>query len=99
MATLKIGKASLRARGNAHQLPEDTLAAEEQVFCKKRGQLLRRYEGQFVALYQGRVVGHGADDEELALRMFEKLGDAPFYIAKVSKEPTVYEFPSPVVVC
>jgi ABC-type enterochelin transport system ATPase subunit len=59
---------------------------------------LRRYEGQFVALYQGRVVGHGADDEELARRMFEKLGDVPFYIAKVSKEPTVYDLPSPETV-
>ncbi len=98
MATLKTGKASLRAKGNAYQLPEDTLAAEEQAFRKKRGQLLRRYEGQFVAFYHGRVVGHGTDDEELALRMFEKFGDAPFYIAKVSKEPTVYELPSPEVV-
>jgi ABC-type enterochelin transport system ATPase subunit len=61
--------------------------------------LLKRYEGQFVALKKGRVVGHGTDDEELALRMFEKFGDAPFYIAKVSKEPIVYELPSPEVVC
>ena len=45
---------------------EEWLAAEEQAFCRKRAQLLRRYEGQYVALSQGRVVGHGADDEELA---------------------------------
>jgi hypothetical protein len=30
--------------------------------------------------------------------MFERLGDAPFYIAKVEKEPSVYELPSPEVV-
>lgn len=60
-------------------------------------QLMERYEGQFVALYQGRLVGHGPDDEKLAQRMFEKLGDAPFYIAKVEEEPTVYELPSPEV--
>jgi len=35
------------------------------------------------------------DDEELARRMFEKWGDVPFYIAKVEREPTVYELPSP----
>ncbi len=76
---------------------EESLAAEEQAFRRKGMQLLQRYEGQFVAFYQGRMVGHGTDDEELAQRMFEKLGDAPFYIAKVEKEPTVYELPSPEV--
>jgi Family of unknown function (DUF5678) len=77
---------------------EDPLATEEREFRRKHVQLLRRYAGQFVALYQGRVVGHGTDDEELARRMFERLGDAPFYIAKVEKEPSVYELPSPEVV-
>jgi hypothetical protein len=71
---------------------------EQRAFRRKLTQLLPRYEGQFVALYQGRVAGHGTDDEELALRMFRKLGNAPFYIAKVEKEPTVYELPSPEVV-
>jgi hypothetical protein len=78
---------------------EDPLAAEERVFRQKRAHLLRRYEGQFVALYQGCVVGHGLDDEELAREMFEKFGDAPFYIVKVEKEPTVYELPSPEIIC
>jgi len=77
---------------------EDPLAAAEQAFHQKHAHLLRRYAGQFVALYHGRVVGHGTDDEELARRMVEKLGDAPFYIAKVEKEPTVYELPSPETV-
>lgn len=90
MATLKTRK--------ARESLEEPLASEEQAFHRKRAQLLRRYEGQFVALYQGRVVGHGADDEELARRMFEKLGDVPFYITKVEKEPTIYELPSPEVV-
>ena len=77
---------------------EEALAAEEEAFRRKRAQLLRRYGGQFVALHQGRVVGHGADDEELAWQMFEKLGDVSFYIAKVERESTVYELPSPEVV-
>jgi hypothetical protein len=60
--------------------------------------LLQRYQGQFVALYQGRIVGHGPNDEDLARKMFEKFGDAPFFIQRVEKEPTVYEVPSPEVV-
>jgi len=64
---------------------------------QKKAHLLQRFEGQFVALYKGRVVGHGPDDEDLALRKFEKLGDVPFYIQKVGKEPIIYEVPSPEV--
>ena len=40
--------------------------AEAQAFRRKLPQLLDRYEGQFVAFYGGRVIGHGADDEKLA---------------------------------
>ena len=43
------------------------------------------------------MVGHGPDDEELARQMYERLGDVPFYIARVEREPTVYELPSPEV--
>jgi len=77
---------------------EELFAAEERAYCKKRAGLLRRYQGQFVALYRGRVVGHGPSDEDLARQMFEKFGDAPFFIQRVEKEPTVYEVPSPEVV-
>ena len=77
---------------------EELFAAEERAYSKMRAGLLRRYQGQFVALYRGRVVGHGRSDEELARRMFEKFGDAPFLIQRVEKEPTVYEVPSPEVV-
>jgi hypothetical protein len=77
--------------------PEEFVAIEEQAFRQKREQLLQRYKGQFVALHRGRVVGHGSDDEELAERMFKKLGDQFFYIAKVEGEPVVYELPSPEV--
>jgi hypothetical protein len=68
------------------------------MYYKKRAGLLRRYEGQFVALYRGRVVGHGPSDEGLARRMFEKFGDAPFLIQRVEKEPTICDVPSPEVV-
>lgn len=74
------------------------LGAEAQIFRRKLPQLLGRYEGEFVALYRGRVVGHGANDEDLAERMYERLGDVPFYIARVERRPTVYDLPSPEVV-
>jgi hypothetical protein len=76
-------------------LANDLLANEEAAFRRKQAGLMRRYKGQFVALQKGAVIGHGWDDEELAARMFKKVGDAPFYIAKVENEPTVAELPSP----
>ena len=76
---------------------DDPLALEEKEFRRKRAQLLRRYKGGFVALYQGTVIGHGADDEELARQMFEKVGDVPFYIGSIQSDPTVYDVPSPEV--
>ena len=82
---------------NGRASMDELMVAEERAFYKKKAHLLQRFEGQFVALYKGRVVGHGPDDEDLALRKFEKLGDVPFYIQKVGKEPIIYEVPSPEV--
>jgi hypothetical protein len=73
----------------------EPLVAEEEAFRQQRVQLLERYEGEYVALRGGRVIAHGPDDEELARRLFGDLGDQPFYIAKVEREPTVHELPSP----
>lgn len=72
----------------------EPFGAEAQAFRRKLPQLLGRYEGEFVALYRGRVVGHGANDEDLAEQMYERLGDVPFYIARVERQPTVYDLPS-----
>ncbi len=74
---------------------EDPLVANEAAFRQQLPRLRRRYDGQYVALSQGRVVAHGPDDEELAQRLFVKLGDRPFYIARVEREPTIHELPAP----
>ena len=52
----------------------------------------------FTGLHNGFAV-FGADDAELAQQMYEQWGDVPFYIARVEKEPAIYELPSPEVVC
>jgi len=73
----------------------DTLASECRAFEGQRKQLMRRYAGEYVAVFGGRVVAHDKDDEVLAARMFRKFGDAPFYIARVEENSTVCEVPSP----
>lgn len=86
------------AASNKKAFSAEPFAAEAQAFRRKLPQLLGRYEGKFVALYHGRVVGHGSNDEDLAQRMYERLGDLSFYIARVERQPTVYDLPSPEVV-
>jgi hypothetical protein len=73
----------------------DGVEAERRAFESRRSQLMRRYAGEYVAIFGGRVVDHGKGDEALAARMFNKLGDAPFYIARVERTSTIYELPSP----
>jgi Family of unknown function (DUF5678) len=75
--------------------PENGLAAEARVFERQRAQLARRYAGQFVALYGGRVVGHDKHAEALAARLFAELGDVPFFIARAERRPAVCDLPSP----
>ena len=82
---------------SVRRLTEDPLVPERRAFLRQRRRLLRRYAGQYVAIYGGRVVGRDKDDEALAARLFAELGDVPFYIARVEKRPTVYEMPSPEV--
>jgi len=74
---------------------DEALERERRAFLRQRSRLLRSHAGEYVAFHRGRLVGHDRDDEALAGRMFAKYADAPFYIARVEAEPTVWEFPSP----
>lgn len=73
---------------------EGKLAAEQKAFERQKPQLLRRYAGQFVAFYGGKMVDRDPSDETLAARMYAKFGEVPFWIARVEKVPTIYEFTS-----
>ncbi len=77
---------------------KDPMEREHEAFVRKLPGLLRRYEGRFVAIYRGRVVGHDDNDEELGRRMYKRYGEVPFYIAKVERTATFHELPSPEVV-
>jgi hypothetical protein len=72
---------------------DDRLPREERAFERRRPQLFRRYGGQFVAIYGGRVVDRDKDAEALAERLFARLGDVPFFLARAEKQPSVYDLP------
>jgi hypothetical protein len=73
---------------------EKQLLLEEKAFEQQLEKLLKKYKGQFVAVWQGKVVDHDANQSILFRRVLNKIGDVPFLIARVERTPTVYESPS-----
>jgi hypothetical protein len=95
LISLKIGvKSENMAQQTAHSL-EENFVAERRAFERQRSQLMRRYRDEYVALAGGRVIDHDENDEALAVRMFRKLRNKPFYIVRVEERSSVYELPSP----
>jgi len=81
MAKLKLGRGF-----------DKTYRRQWGYFEQQFEELLTKYGGEFVAMYNGRVIDHDKDDEELARRMLDdKMGAKRFIIAEVSREPRVYE--------
>ena len=50
-------------------------------------QIVEQYEGQYVAVYQGEVVDHDEDTGVLFKRVYERYGDLPVLIVRVTREP------------
>jgi hypothetical protein len=73
---------------------EKELEAEELAFQRQVGQLLKKYKNQFVAVYQGKVVDHDANESVLFRRVINRIGDVVFLIAPVQREPRIFECPS-----
>ena len=66
-----------------------TQAFEQEVaaFERLKTTLLAQYAGQYVAIYQGEVVGVGEDRLTLVKEVYRRFGEVPCYIEQVSSEP------------
>lgn len=60
---------------------------EHQAFLKLLPGLLSQFTGQFVAVHDGQVVGHGDDQTHVALAAYAKFGYHPIYVGLVSDAP------------
>jgi len=76
---------------------EEILADERRALEHQRLHLVSLYPNQYVALSGGHFIDHDPDDEVLAARMYKKLGNKPFYIARLEDQTTVYDLPSPEI--
>jgi hypothetical protein len=68
---------------------------EVEAFEAKREELLKKYEGKFVAFYKGEVIDFDNDKTALFQRVLDKYGyDTPIYFQQVLKEGIpVYDIP------
>lgn len=71
------------------ELAEADEAFEREVAAFKalKPELLKQYPGQYVAIYQGQVVGHGDNRLALVKEVYNQFGEVPCYVEKVSLEP------------
>jgi Family of unknown function (DUF5678) len=60
--------------------------AEKRTFWALRERLLDQYEGEYVAIHQGRVVDHDTDKIKLGLRVYKRFGYRPIYVQLVSRQ-------------
>ncbi|MCC6607959.1 MAG: hypothetical protein IT327_32435 [Anaerolineae bacterium] len=76
---------------------EITQAFEQEVaaFEQMRADLLTQYAGQFVAIYQGKVVASGSEKLALLDKVREQYGNVVCYIEKVAPDsPRTVRMPS-----
>ncbi|MCA9922426.1 MAG: hypothetical protein KC421_08640 [Anaerolineales bacterium] len=68
---------------------EKKIAREEAVFQTQHGELLERYNSQFIAMHQGQVVDHDQDELALYLRIRKQYPSIGILIKQVTSEPEI----------
>jgi hypothetical protein len=60
---------------------------ERRAFLQPLPSLLPAYRGQYVAIYEGKVVDSGPELVAVALRAHQRYGNVPIYVDLVTEEP------------
>jgi hypothetical protein len=69
---------------------------EYEAFLRLLPELLPKYRGEYVAVHDGRVVGHGPDKVAVALAAYRQFGSVEILVRLVSDEPPdIVQIPSP----
>jgi hypothetical protein len=70
--------------------------AERRAFWAMHAQLLKGYEGKYVAILNGKIVDCDEDKHALATRLYDKFGYQPIYVQLVTTaSPPIYRLSSP----
>lgn len=75
---------------------ERLVAFEQEIaaFETLKPELLKQYPGQYVAIYQGKVVASGVDKHEVSRQVREQYGLVVYYVQLVSPKPRTARIPS-----
>jgi hypothetical protein len=71
------------------EIAEADVAFEQEAaaFEALKPQLLEQYLNQYVAIYQGQIVGNGDNRLTLVKNVYNQFGEVPCYVEKVTLEP------------
>jgi hypothetical protein len=78
--------------------PDDgdaSLAEDQRWFEQNRTRLLRRYEGEHLAIIDGKVVDHDEDFGPLADRVFARFGGRPIFMPRCDRTEREVSLRSP----
>lgn len=95
LVTEALSLALGRDVGAEEGLPAE-LQNERAWFEARRGRLLARYRGEYVAIVNRRIIDHDRDFGALAARVFRRLGVRPVFMPRCVEGDRVVEIPSPV---
>ncbi len=68
------------------------LSEEMTAFCAQYSRLIKEFPGQYVAVYQGKVIDHDPDGGTLHRRIYKSYGDLPVLIVQVRPSTPEQEF-------
>jgi phosphohistidine phosphatase SixA len=78
-----MGLVNQSVREHLQRLEDEKFEAEAEAYEQMHPELVKKYLGQYVAIHEGRVVGHDPDFETLFLAMNEKYEGIPIFFTKL----------------
>lgn len=86
---------SLESGAETPAPPEDELRESMEWYEDNRETLLESYREEYVAIVDGGIVDHDTDFESLATRVFDRFGQRPIFMPRVTEGPERARFRSP----
>ncbi len=85
---------SLKALRARHDRLMRTFDKNRGYYYSHKNELLKKYKGKYVAIWDDSVVGIGSDVDELSERVYAEKGRKPVFFTLVAEHPQVVRFPS-----
>jgi len=82
-----------RGREQKRRKDLEAFEREQQAFERLKPELLQTHRGQWVAIYQGKVVEAGQDRSQVLDSVYDRLGYVPVYVQQVEERPRIYKLP------